>query len=104
MKNIMAMEYGFEIELLPEKFRTYPNYPNPFNPITTIKYDVPIEGQLEIIIFNLKGQVVDRSEFIAQPGYYSYIWNGIKEPSGIYFYYFKINSQLKSKGKMLLVK
>jgi len=79
-------------ENLPDKFALYENHPNPFNPITTIKYDLPEESFVELRIFDLLGReirtLISRSE---QAGYKSIIWNGENDmsntvSSGIYIY------------------
>ncbi len=67
------------------------NYPNPFNPTTTIRYTVPKDGNVNICIYNTKGQFVttlvnERQDF----GIHSVVWNGNdnngnKVSSGIYF-------------------
>ncbi|MDZ7820822.1 MAG: hypothetical protein U5N26_02830 [Candidatus Marinimicrobia bacterium] len=41
---------------IPETFRVYPNYPNPFNPVTTLHFDLPASEQVKIEIFNIRGQ------------------------------------------------
>ena len=45
-------------KILPDQFKAYDNYPNPFNPITKIKYDIPITNNLSIKIFNILGEEV----------------------------------------------
>lgn len=81
-----------EIENLPLEFALHENHPNPFNPITTIKYDLPEESFVELRIFDLLGReirtLISRSE---QAGYKSIIWNGENNmsntvSSGIYIY------------------
>ena len=47
-----------EIGLLPTSYTMYPTYPNPFNPVTTLRYDLPEPGRVAIRIYNLLGQQV----------------------------------------------
>lgn len=74
------------INKIPEKFDIYQNYPNPFNPITTIKFDLPINSDIKIIIYDLKGSLINSvSEYDLYPGQYSYHFDGSNLSSGIYF-------------------
>ena len=75
------------------------NYPNPFNPQTTIQYDLISQESSIIEIFNTKGQLID-----TLPVYNTstqVIWNANKQPSGIYYYRLKDSI---STGKMILMK
>ena len=79
-------------EELPENFQLYQNFPNPFNPQTTIEFSVPSEIRVHIDIFNLNGQHINLilSE-IKAPGRYSVLWDGTSQggetvTSGIYVY------------------
>jgi len=45
---------------IPTSMRLYQNYPNPFNPSTTIRYDLPLSGNVSLVIYNAIGQEVDR--------------------------------------------
>ena len=75
----------------PEKV-TLSNYPNPFNPTTTIAYSLPNDGMIELRVYNIKGQLVKTlvsGEQLA--GSYETVWNGKDNngknvSSGIYFY------------------
>jgi len=85
------------------------NYPNPFNPSTTISFNVPQTDLFTTIeIYNLKGQKV-KQLFSAQlsAGQHSIVWNGTDDhgsqvTSGIYFYQLKAGN-LQQTGKMLLM-
>ncbi len=85
------------------------NFPNPFNPQTTINFELLDEGKTTIDIFNTKGQKVRRilNENL-QAGRYNFLWdgkdrNGRKVTSGVYFC--KVTSNGKEKiNKMLLLK
>ena len=62
---------------LPRKFALHPNYPNPFNPTTTIRFDLPEAVHVDLKIYNLLGQeVVALKNSELQPGYHHLIWNG----------------------------
>jgi hypothetical protein len=75
-----------------EQFTLYQNFPNPFNSSTTISYYLPESGHVEVIIFNMNGQVVNRliDEF-QEKGQKNITWDGSDHernmaPSGIYYY------------------
>jgi len=76
---------------IPWSSTLFSNYPNPFNPETTIKYYVQNPSALNIVIFNLSGQIVKRfSSYHTRKGYYQTIWNatdnlGQPVPTGTYF-------------------
>ena len=85
------------------------NYPNPFNPSTTIAYSIPNDGKVGLKVYNIKGQLVKtlvRGE--QQAGSYEAVWNGKDNnkksvSSGIYFY--KLSTKDKTiMKKMLLLK
>jgi parallel beta-helix repeat protein len=85
------------------------NYPNPFNPETNISFSLPTEQNIELIIYNTKGQKVRQllsGEFTS--GSHSVTWDGKDNEnknvgSGLYLYKLKTNDQVFSK-KMLLLK
>jgi len=63
------------------------NYPNPFNPQTTIRYQLPKAGHVKLQVFDLSGRLVQTLVDENQPtGEYSKIWNAENVSSGIYFY------------------
>lgn len=65
--------------------RLYPNYPNPFNPRTKIKFSLENENDVNISVYNLKGQLI--KELLNQrysKGLYEIVWNAEKLSSGIY--------------------
>lgn len=88
----------------PGSFRLYNNYPNPFNPSTTIKYEIPATGFVSVIIFNMLGQevavLVNESQ---QAGIHEVNWNASNMPSGVYFYRIKTSGYSDTR-KMILVK
>jgi len=72
---------------LPTDYAVYQNYPNPFNPATTIKFALPMESNVRIVIYNLLGEVVNEiSNVNYQAGYHTVNFNASALASGIYFY------------------
>ena len=106
---IVTGSQGLNIELLPEKFQLYDNYPNPFNSITTINYDLPKTQDVEISIFDILGRRVKSLKYNNLPaGRHSYKWSGVNDfgklvSTGIYFFQIKSRSDFGIK-KMLLLK
>ena len=97
------------IEILPDKFMVYDNYPNPFNPITTIRYDMPEKRNVTIMIYDILGRSV-RSIILdqVQGGRHQFTWHGTndfgkKVSTGIYFLQLTAGQDTKIQ-KMLLLK
>jgi hypothetical protein len=89
---------------VPREFALYTNYPNPFNPSTTISFDLPKSTSVSLEIYNLLGQRVKTiaNDYLTA-GSYQFIWNGTSDTgipisTGIYFY------QLKTEDKKLIKK
>ena len=86
------------------------NFPNPFNPETTISFSLPSESDVEVIVYNVKGQKVKTlANDVYDKGHHTVIWKGTddfgkKTSSGVYFYQFKVNGKSKSVKKCLLLK
>ena len=85
------------------------NYPNPFNPTTTISFSIPEESKVNLTIYNIKGQKVKTLvKELLPAGEHSIIWNGKdsngnRVGSGIYFYKLKAGDYTSTK-KMILLK
>ncbi|RQV94178.1 MAG: T9SS C-terminal target domain-containing protein [Calditrichaeota bacterium] len=89
-------------------FALYQNFPNPFNPSTSIAFQLKEAGHVELSVYNELGQKIETLINSNQPtGYKEVKWNGANRPSGVYFYRLIVNSnnqkQIMQK-KMLLVK
>ena len=90
--------------LSPQNFRIISSFPNPFNPLTHIKYELSHSAEIQFIIYNLKGEIIDVIDMGFQaPGNYISEWNGKKSPSGIYFIKFR-NQSVKQSQKLILLK
>jgi hypothetical protein len=80
------------------------NYPNPFNPTTTIQYDLPRLSDVNLEIFDILGRKVETLVNVRQEaGHHSAIWDGGEHTSGVYFYRLKAGDFTDTK-KMLLIK
>jgi len=94
---------------LPLVTALYGNYPNPFNPETTIKFSIKEESDVKMSIFNMKGQKVKTVKLEMLPvGQHSIVWQGKDNSgksvaSGVYFYKMETKNY-KSTKKMILLK
>jgi len=71
----------------PNKFSLSQNFPNPFNPVTTIRYTVPKESHVRIEVYDLNGRIVDCLVNVRMtPGDYTVKWNASEISAGVYFY------------------
>ena len=93
------------VDFEPEKFQLYQNFPNPFNPVTTINFDISVTSEVEIRVHNVKGQLVDSYKFgTLPPGLYDYQWNAANLNSGVYIYTLYTSSGIIEHKKMILIK
>ena len=75
-----------EATALPEAFSMDRAYPNPFNPVTAISFDLPIDSEVYITVFNQQGRKVSiLLQGNIKAGYHSIIWDANSLASGIYF-------------------
>jgi hypothetical protein len=88
----------------PMEYKLFPNYPNPFNPSTTINFTIPNTSQVILNVYNVLGELIStlvNGEL--QAGYHGYKFNASKIASGVYYYSLKAGEFSETK-KMLLVK
>ncbi len=105
--------YGTDVpeeEEIPREFGLYQNIPNPFNPTTTVGYDVPAGGgRVRIEVFDVSGRLVTTLvDEVLPEGRRSVAWHGVDErgaelPSGVYFYRMDAGDYVETR-KMLLLK
>ncbi len=98
----------------PSSFELYQNYPNPFNPSTNIKFSLPVQSNIKVVIYDLLGRKVKTLlDEIRPAGNIIIQWNGENEfntkvSSGIYFYSLNAlgidNNKFTSFKKMILLK
>ena len=85
------------------------NVPNPFNPSTIIRYYIPHDGRVSLVITNVNGQQFTLEDAEKRTGYHEIEWNGSDLPSGVYFYRISVTSRdakthFTDVKKMILVK
>ena len=85
--NQKAAERGSSDEgkAIPSATTLGKNYPNPFNPATTISYRLASAGRVQLTVHNLLGQIMATlMDEVRDAGYYTATWNAENSPSGIY--------------------
>jgi hypothetical protein len=100
---------SIDMEGVPNEFTLHENYPNPFNPTTTLRFDIPEVSDITVTIFNMLGQKVRTFNLNNTPaGYHSIKWNATTDygdpvGAGVYLYQLRANRFVKTK-KMILLK
>jgi len=95
---------GITIENIPKEYRLAQNFPNPFNPATTIEYDLKQAGWTTLNVYNMLGQeVATLINRHLEAGRYSICFNASQLSSGIYYYRLK-SGDFNSLKKMVLIK
>ena len=89
---------------IPTEFKLYENFPNPFNPSTSIQYDIPENSSVKLVVYDVTGKEVTTlvNETMAA-GKYEAVWNGQEFASGVYFAKLDAGSY-KHIIKMLMIK
>jgi hypothetical protein len=109
--NGLSTEFEpIEIEVkLPRNFALYPNYPNPFNPVTTIKFELPKQERAQLRVYNILGQLVKEVfDEKKKAGYHVVRWDGRDNygrpvSSGMYIYRLRAGDFIKAR-KMILIR
>ncbi len=108
-EEVAILDTSEQIDLKPHVTQLKRNYPNPFNPATTIAFSLAGEQRVRISIHNIKGQTMKNIlDEILPVGMHDVIWNGkndhdLEVSSGIYFYKMETDSYTE-KRKMLLLR
>ena len=108
--NRLALPAPVQLQTRPEAFALANNYPNPFNPATTIKYALPQAADVELTVYNVIGQPV--RTLVAEhqnAGRYVVEWDATNDSghslsSGMYFYRLQAGGEFLETKKMLLLK
>jgi len=89
---------------IPKEYKLFQNYPNPFNPETNVKFNVPVNSHVKLIVYDALGRVVkfllDRD---LNPGSYEIVFNGESLNSGIYFLRME-SDEFHNVRRMVLIK
>ncbi|MBH49430.1 MAG: hypothetical protein CMG69_01590 [Candidatus Marinimicrobia bacterium] len=106
----MSVLASAEEPVLPQRVQLVGNFPNPFNPYTTIKYELSHDANISLVVYSSLGEVVQVLVNGNQsPGNHHAVWNGQSMtkglvPSGIYIYQLTVDGVIAGTKKMVLVK
>jgi len=97
-----------DVNIIPETYKLYANYPNPFNPSTTVSYDLAVDGDVSLKVYNMRGELI--STMVAEyqrAGSHSATWNGMtasgeEAASGVYFFKLEAGDFLQINKAVLL--
>jgi hypothetical protein len=79
---------------MPREFSLRQNFPNPFNPSTQIKYDLPVDGFVSVAVYDILGRkVADLVNEYREAGYHSATWNAANQASGVYIARFTVSNE-----------
>lgn len=93
-----------EVSDIPESVKLNPNYPNPFNPTTTISYELKEDAEVILSIWNIVGQrVTTLVDGMVEAGEHTATWNASDMPSGLYIAQLEVGGQVFIR-KMTLIK
>jgi len=84
LSDVWTFDVGYvaidEYAMVPEEFTLQQNFPNPFNPSTTMRYGLPEDATVSLIIYDIRGNVVNTIDSgIQVAGWYEHVWNGLDE-------------------------
>jgi len=101
-------ENNQDISEIPQNINLLSNYPNPFNPTTTISFEITTESVVRLDIYNIRGQHVTKlTDDFYQAGRHNIEWNGHDNngrnvSSGIYFYQIRVGDLTQTKRMVML--
>ena len=92
-------------ESVPGVFILNGNYPNPFNPETTINFKMLKREIVSVCIYNIRGELIETliDSRMLTPGCYSAVWNAVNRSAGVYLFRVQTEYEMKT-GKMILLK
>lgn len=101
----LALSEHSATDILPSSYKLLQNYPNPFNPSTTIRFELPEQGKVNLSVFNILGEKVgELADETYDAGTYSIEFTSKDLSSGTYFCRFEVDNKYVEITKMILVK
>ena len=106
--DFMQTQLSIDNYEIPTKFAVYQSYPNPFNPSTTIEFDVATPESISLVVYDLTGkEVFTLASGYHMPGKYSMVWNAVDNngdqvSSGMYIYQLRTSESVITKKLVLL--
>ena len=95
---------NLQVPVVPNKFDLLNNFPNPFNPTTTISYSIPEANTVHLTVYDNLGREVEQLvNGFKKEGKYDVVFNATKLSSGIYYYKI-VSGKYSAVKKMLLLK
>ncbi|MBC8214305.1 MAG: tandem-95 repeat protein, partial [Candidatus Marinimicrobia bacterium] len=119
VENVEAIAFALTIDgsavgidgvIAPDNFALRQNHPNPFNPVTTISYDISEVSHVVLEVYNVMGQRVNTLvNGTVNVGYHQAQWDGRDDsarqlPSGVYLYHLTVNGITVDMKKMMMIK
>ena len=99
---MMTKQFIFSYAV-PKEFKLEQNFPNPFNPTTTIQYQLPQDAKVTLKVYDILGsEVATLINAEQEAGYYEVNWNASNLASGVYIYRLQTGSFVSVKKMMLL--
>ena len=93
-----------EFRNIPQEYALSQNHPNPFNPVTSIEFAIPKDGEISLTLFDINGREIEKlASGIFHAGYHTLDWDASNLSSGIYFYRLSAPGFIDTK-KMILLK
>ncbi|MBN2414378.1 T9SS type A sorting domain-containing protein, partial [bacterium] len=93
---------------LPSSMHLYANYPNPFNPVTTIEFDLKQQADITVAVYDVRGRLIQTLlSGVRAAGSHRVVWdgrdlNGTAVSSGVYIYQLKTGDAVLSRKMMLM--
>ena len=92
------------LSILPVYYNLEKPYPNPFNPVTNIQYSLPVNTDVELVVYDISGrQIQTLLHGFKTTGHHSVNWNASSYPSGMYFVKM-VTREFTQTQKVLLIK
>ena len=107
-RSLQQLSGESQIRMIPKEATLLASYPNPFNPMCTIRYELPISARVTLQVFDISGSPVRTLvNGWREPGVYNETWDGKRDDgstlsSGVYFYSIKAGDFVATRKTVLL--